>query len=74
MRYDQSMTKLLSLLTETEVAERLNVSIRTLQGWRLRGGGPLYVKIGARVRYRGEDLDAFVAAGLRRHTSDPGAV
>ncbi|WP_447974624.1 helix-turn-helix transcriptional regulator [Nitrospira sp. Kam-Ns4a] len=40
-------------LDEQQVAEMLRISRRTLQAWRLRGGGPPYVKIGSRmVRYR----------------------
>jgi predicted DNA-binding transcriptional regulator AlpA len=36
---------------ERELAERLDLSIRTLQAWRLRGVGPRWVKLGASVRY-----------------------
>ena len=42
-----------ALLTEFPAAEVLNLSIRTLQAWRLRGGGPLFVRLSGRaVRYR----------------------
>lgn len=58
------------LLTETEAALHLGCSIRTLQSWRLRGGGPGYSKVGRLVRYRPADLSAFVEAGARRHTSE----
>ena len=58
------------LLSETEVALCLGCSIRTLQSWRLRGGGPGYSKVGRLVRYRTSDLAAFVEAGARRHTSE----
>ena len=36
----------------------------TLTWWRCVGRGPKYVKIGHRVFYRQEDLDAFIAAGI----------
>lgn len=50
-----------ALLDETEVAERLNVSIGTVQNWRTRREGPRYVKLGKRaVRYRPEDVEAFI--------------
>lgn len=39
-------------LTESELAERLNISIRTLQSQRIRGNGIPYVKIGRSVRYQ----------------------
>jgi hypothetical protein len=49
------------------------ISARTLQRWRLEGCGPAFVRLGGRlIRYRGRDLDAFIAAGARRSTSDAG--
>lgn len=57
------------LLTGAEAAGWLGVSIRTLEDWRLRGGGPIYHKLGKRlVRYSPDDLDAFVAEGARTNT------
>ena len=45
------------LLTEAEAAEFLQVSPRTLQGWRYNGGGPRFVRISRRIiRYRRQDL------------------
>jgi hypothetical protein len=61
------------LLTETRVAELLSVSARTLQMWRWRGGGPVFVRAGAAIRYRPADLRAWVEANLHRSTSDPGS-
>ena len=37
---------------QEEVALRLKVSKRTVEGWRLRGFGPPYCKLGKAVRYR----------------------
>ena len=58
------------LLTEQEAADFLAVAVRTLQDKRVRGGGCPYVKIGRLVRYRMEDLTAFIEAGRRSHTSE----
>lgn len=63
-----------TLLTEQETATLLKVSKKAVQGWRYRGGGPRFVKVGRCVRYRLEDLQAFVLAALRNSTSDPGPV
>lgn len=64
-----------ALLTETQTAEVLNVSIRTLQAWRLRGGGPRFVRLSGRaIRYRNSDLAAYIEARTVVSTSDPGAV
>ncbi len=51
-----------SFLNEQEVSKRLNVSVATLRRWRLEKRGPTFVKVGALVRYRPEDLDSWVAA------------
>jgi hypothetical protein len=42
----------------------------TFEKLRLSGAGPAYSKIGKRVVYRVEDLDAWLAANRRRSTSD----
>jgi hypothetical protein len=46
-------------LTENTAAEFLGLSVRTLQAWRVRGGGPPYVKIGRAVRYQRRALLKF---------------
>lgn len=62
-----------ALLTEVQAAEVLNVSIRTLQAWRLRGGGPRFVRLSGRaVRYRNSDLASYIEAHTVVSTSDPG--
>jgi len=61
-----------ALLNERQAAAFLNLSHRTLQSWRHRGGGPLFTKIGAAVRYRPADLEAWLRQQTRASTSDPG--
>ncbi len=51
-----------SLMTEDEVSKRLNVSVASLRRWRLQNRGPAFLKVGALVRYRPEDLEAWLAA------------
>jgi hypothetical protein len=60
------------LVTEQQAAELLHVSVKCLQGWRSRGGGPPFVKLGRCVRYAVPALEAFVQEAVRRSTSDPG--
>ncbi len=49
------------LLTPSEVADLLGVSVQTLAVWRCAERYALpYVKVGARVRYRAEDLKRFI--------------
>jgi predicted DNA-binding transcriptional regulator AlpA len=49
-----------SLLNETQVSERLQVSLACLRKWRLHGRGPQYVKVGPLVRYRPEAIEQWV--------------
>jgi predicted DNA-binding transcriptional regulator AlpA len=58
------------LLNTRQAAERCGLSRRTLEKYRLTGGGPLYIQLGTAVRYRVEDLESWIAAHRRRSTSD----
>jgi predicted DNA-binding transcriptional regulator AlpA len=59
-------------LRTPEAARFLGLSHRTLEKHRTYGTGPTYSKIGGRVVYALEDLQAWVALGLKTSTSDPG--
>lgn len=58
------------LLTTAEAAERLGLSPRVLEAWRLKGGcGLVFRKLGRRaVRYHPADVDRFVADSARINT------
>lgn len=58
------------LLREQDAAAMLAMSIKTLQAWRLRGGGPVFQKIGRSVRYSREAIQDFISAGTRHNTSE----
>jgi len=60
------------LLKEGEAAAILNVEVPTLRRWRWARKGPAYLKIGACVRYRGADLEAFMEAGRQESTAEMG--
>lgn len=38
------------------------IAVRTLANWRVRGIGPSYVRVGTRIAYLVEDLDAWLLA------------
>ena len=60
-----------TLLTPHQAAKHLGLSPRWLELKRYRGGGPPFVRISARcVRYRREDLKAWVEGRIRVSTSD----
>jgi predicted DNA-binding transcriptional regulator AlpA len=56
----QEKRKMDTFLREKDLAALLAVSVATLRAWRLRGKGPRYVKIGSAVRYRQEDINAWL--------------
>lgn len=60
------------LLFGSEAAYLAGLSVRTFEAFRLKGGGPPYIKLGRAVRYRRGDVLAWAAAKLRRSTSDRG--
>jgi hypothetical protein len=56
-------------LTEQQLAERWQMSVRTLQNWRWQGKGLRYLKIGARVLYPLEEIERHEAGHLHANTS-----
>ena len=50
------------LLKTGQVAELLQVKETTLEQWRWKGQGPVFIKVGRLVRYRRDDVEAFTAS------------
>lgn len=71
-REESSSRQTTTVLDTRAAAAFLGVSARTLEGFRVRGGGPRFVKIGGAVRYRVESLEAFLRQQERTSTSDSG--
>ena len=61
----------MSNLNQKELAARWSLSPRTLEQWRWRDVGPRYLKLGGRVVYRLEDIEAFEAARIHENTAGP---
>lgn len=59
-------------LRTPEAARFLGLSDRTLEKHRTYGTGPAYRKLGGRVVYALEDLQAWADRGTKTSTSDPG--
>ena len=57
-----------NVLNEHEAASMLGCSAALLRKWRRLGDGPSYSKLGRLVRYRQEDIQAFLEA----HRVEPG--
>lgn len=62
------------LLDEKAAAKLLGYSVRALQNWRLRGGGPKFVKVSNRsIRYRKIELAQWIEERIRASTSQAAA-
>jgi len=58
------------LLTIEEAAERTRLSVATLRFMRHRGEGPPSGKLGRRLFYRVDDLDAWIDAQFQAGASE----
>ncbi len=59
------------LITEQEAAKFLGYTVRALQNWRVRGGGPKFVRVSSRsIRYRRRDLNTWIEERLCSNTSE----
>jgi transcriptional regulator GlxA family with amidase domain len=52
-------------LDQHQLADRWGMSPRSLERWRWQRVGPVFLKIGAKVRYRERDIAAYEQANLR---------
>jgi excisionase family DNA binding protein len=58
------------VMTTEETAAYLRLQKNTLEVWRLKGCGPVFMKFGRRVLYRRDAVEKFMADQERRSTSD----
>ncbi len=59
------------LLKPEQVARRLGVNTKSLERWRGAGTGPAVVRINHKtLRYRLEDVEAYIASRLRTSTAE----
>lgn len=59
----------MDVFTTAEAAAFVRLSKPTLERFRLSGDGPIYAKLGGAVRYRRQDLEAWLESRLTRSTS-----
>jgi excisionase family DNA binding protein len=58
------------ILTTREAAEATGLAVPTLNKLRVYGGGPPFLKLGRSVRYRLDDLQAWLESRLVSNTSE----
>lgn len=59
-----------TLQDETAVSKQLHCEVKTLQAWRCRGGGPPFIRVGRLVRYRPQDVEAWITSRRVSSTSE----
>ena len=57
------------MLNTKQAATQIGLKPNTLAKWRCEGGGPVFFKVGRSVRYRLEDLSAWLAEKRSTSTS-----
>ena len=65
---------MLAMLTQSECAELLRLSERTLERLRVSGAGPKFVRMGRCIRYRLRDVEEWTASRVVESTSEETAV
>lgn len=69
LKYDPDY--LSRMINEHEAAIYIGHSVRALQNWRVRGGGPQYIKVSGRsIRYRRKELNEWANNKLVSSTSE----
>jgi len=64
-----TQTQPTTVMTVQQAAEYLGLAVSTLNKWRCLGGGPVFIKMGRAVRYRLEDINAFIEQKTSSSTS-----
>ncbi len=57
------------LLTESETARRLGISVSGLRKWRRGGQGPRFIRLGRLIRYSVPDLEEWLVANRQEPDS-----
>lgn len=58
------------MLDTRQAAEFLHLEASTLERWRTKGDGPIFLKVGGRVLYTLEALQTYIAERQRRSTAE----
>ncbi len=59
------------MINEKDAADYIGYTERALQGWRLKGGGPKFIRVSGRsIRYRRLELNEWANSKLVSSTSE----
>ena len=58
------------LIDTVQLAEYLGNEVNTCEGWRLKGIGPSFIKVGRLVRYNTQTVELWIESQTRNSTSE----
>ena len=58
------------LIDTVQIAEYLGNEVNTCEGWRLKGIGPSFIKVGRLVRYKTQTVDLWLESQTRNSTCE----
>ena len=58
------------LIDTVQLAEYLGNEVNTCEGWRLKGIGPSFIKVGRLVRYKTQTVDLWLESQTRNSTCE----
>ena len=58
------------LIDTVQLAEYLGNEVNTCEGWRLKGIGPSFIKVGRLVRYKTQTVDLWIESQTRNSTCE----
>ena len=58
------------LVTPSQLADRIGIKETTLANWRVIGRGPRFIRVGRAIRYRIEEVEAWLDRRTADSTSD----
>lgn len=70
MEKDVDEPEVIELLSPPELAEKLQISKKTLAKWRCNGRGPRFVRLGHAIRYRTRDVSDWLDAKSSWNTAE----
>ena len=59
-----------NLVTPSQLFARIGIKETTLATWRVLGRGPRFIRVGRSIRYRSEDVEAWLSDRTADSTTD----
>lgn len=57
--------KVVAVLSKSQAAKALDITVASLDKWRLKGYGPRFLQIGNRIKYAPDEIEKFLTSCVR---------